>query len=227
MVGEQVCRYNALRRELTPVNTLHARLVLLLVASAALMPGHTLAQEKRIPSPPGSSATQVGGRHNDREGYEGGRWIEITYGRPIKRGRDLFGPPDYPDFLGDGADVWRAGANVSTQLMSEVPLVMGGTTIPPGTYTVFIDLKIDDKWTLIISRWPAQTTYDEKNKAAIYGAYGYTPDKDVVRVPMQVEHATHSFDQLSWQFLDMTEQGGRLALIWDKKLASVPFTVGR
>lgn len=202
-------------------------LTLVFTACATILPSGTEAQDKRIPSPPGSSATQVGGTHNEREGYVGGRWIEITYGRPIKRGRDLFGPSDYPDFLGDGADVWRAGANVSTQLKNDVPIVIAGKTIPPGVYTVFIDLKVDDKWTLIISSWMAQTTYDEKNKAAIFGAYGYTPDKDVVRAAMQVEHATHSFDQLSWQFLDVTEQGGRLALIWDRKLASVPFTVGR
>jgi hypothetical protein len=203
------------------------RFALVLAACAAGASRSALAQEKRIPSPPGSSATEVGGKHNEREGYVSGRWIEITYGRPIKRGRDLFGPPDYPDFLGDGADVWRAGANVSTQLKNEVPIVIGGKTIAPGVYTVFIDLKVDDRWTLIVSSWRAQTTYDEKNKAAIFGAYEYTPDKDVVRAPMQVEQLTHSFDQLSWQFLDMTEQGGRLALIWDKKLASVPFTVGK
>ena len=26
-----------------------------------------------------------------RETYEGGKWIEIKYGRPLQRGRDLFG----------------------------------------------------------------------------------------------------------------------------------------
>lgn len=212
---------------MTYTSTVRLVLVLTVLTACLAYAPHAVAQEKRIPSPPGSSATQVGGKHNEREGYVGGQWMEITYGRPIKRGRDLFGPSDYPEFLSDGADVWRAGANVSTQLKTEVPIVMGGTGIAPGVYTVFIDLRVDDKWTLIISSWPAQTTYDEKNKSAIYGAYGYTPDKDVVRVPMQVELASHSFDQLSWQFLDMTEQGGRLALIWDKKLASVPFAVGK
>lgn len=205
------------------------RLVLRLVfgLGLTLLSGEAVAQDKRPLSPSGSSSTHFGGKVSEREIYVGGHWIDITYGRPIKRGRDLFGPSDYPDFLSDGADVWRAGANVSTQLKNEVPIVMGGKTIAPGTYTVFIDLKVDDTWTLILSSWPAQTTYDEKNKAAIYGAYGYTPDRDVVRAPMQVEQLSHSFDQLSWQFLDMTDQGGRLAVIWDKKLASVPFTVAR
>ena len=48
----------------------------------------------------------------------------------------------------------------------------------PGTYTVFIDLK-PNNWTLIISSWEAQTRYDPNNKTQLWGAYGYTPAKDV------------------------------------------------
>lgn len=183
------------------------------------------AQSKRIASPAGSSATQVGGKHDEREGYVGGRWIEVQYGRPIKRGRNLFGPADYAEALNDGAPVWRAGANVSTRLISEMPLVIGGKTLSPGTYTVFIDLRAN-VWTLIISTWPAQTTYDDKNKRALWGAYDYTPDRDVVRVPMKLETLPHAHDQLSWEFLDMSDAGGRLAIFWDKRMASVPFRIG-
>jgi hypothetical protein len=184
------------------------------------------AQSRRIPSPPGSSATEVGGRYDEREGYVGGRWMEIRYGRPIKRGRDLFGPSDFADALGDGAPVWRAGANVSTRLVTEVPIVIGNKTIAPGEYSLFIDLA-PKQWTLIVSAWPAQTRYDTNNKNALWGAYDYTPDKDVARALMAREKLSHSFDQLSWEFLDMSEAGGRLALIWDNQLASVPFKIQR
>ena len=187
----------------------------------------TFAQGRRPASPPGSSATQVGGRHDERRGYVGGRWIEITYGRPIKRGRDLFGPPDFADALADGAPVWRAGANISTRLLTEIPLVIGGKTIAPGEYTVFIDLKRDD-WTLVISTWPAQLNgFNTDDKTALFGAYDYTPDKDVVRTPMTLEVLPHSFEQLSWEFLDVTDTGGRLALLWDEQLASVSFTIAK
>src|SRR5262245_21399071 len=183
------------------------------------------AQSRRPASPAGSSATQIGGKHDQREGYVGGKWIEVQYGRPIKRGRDLFGPADYAEALKDGAPVWRAGANVSTRLITEVPLVIGGKTGATGTFTLFIDLK-SAAWTLIVSTWPAQTTYDDKNKQALWGAYEYTPDRDVVRTPMKVETLPYSHDQLSWDFLDMSDAGGRLALFWDKKLATVSFRVG-
>jgi hypothetical protein len=185
------------------------------------------AQSRRIASPPGVSATEILGRHDEREGYIGGRWLEVRFGRPIKRGRDLFGPPDFADALADGAPVWRAGANVTTQLISEVPLVIGDRTVPAGEHTLFIDISASRRWTLIVSDWPAQTTYDEQNKSALWGAYDYTPDRDVVRAPMRVEILPHSFDQLSWQFLDMSDKGGRLALVWDRTLASVSFTVAK
>ena len=184
-----------------------------------------VAQERRIASPAGRSATQVGGRHDVRVGYVGGQWIEMRYGRPIKRGRDMFGPDDWREFINDGAPVWRAGANVSTRLLTEAPLVFGTTRVAPGEYTVFIDLQ-PTEWIFILSTWPAQTTYDYENHEALFGAFEYTPDQDVVRMAMTVETLPRSFDQLSWQFLDMTDAGGTLALLWDRQLASVGFTVG-
>jgi hypothetical protein len=47
----------------------------------------------------------------------------------------------------------------------------------------------------------------------------------VVRVPMKRETLPHSFDQLSWEFVDVNETGGSLALIWDTQMASAPFTI--
>src|SRR5262245_860946 len=113
------------------------------------------AQQRRQPSPPGTAATEVGGKY-DTSGaepvYRGGKWIEITYGRPIKRGRNLFGGTgeNYGKTVNPDAPVWRAGANESTQLKNDVPVVINGKTIAPGSYTMFIDLK-PNNWTLIVS----------------------------------------------------------------------------
>ena len=85
--------------------------------------------------------------------------------------------------------------------------------------------RVGDKWTLIVSKWPAQTTYDESNRAALWGAYEYTPERDIVRAPMRIERLPHAYEQLSWEFLDITPKGGLIALVWDRKLASVAFTV--
>lgn len=193
--------------------------------AAALLAAGALAQERRLLSPPGHSAAQVGGAFDPVQyGYLGGPWIDVYYGRPLKRGRDLFGPPDWAAMLNDGAPVWRAGANRSTRLVTEAPLIIGGARVEPGEYTLFIDLA-DDVWTFIVSTWPAQRTYDHENRDALFGAFDYTDDRDVLRTPMALETLPASFDQLSWQFLDVTARGGRLALLWDDRMASVRFTV--
>ena len=201
-------------------------------AVALAMTTLMFAQERGRPaSPAGSAATQIGGKYAQPPGadepvYQGGKWIEITYGRPIKRGRDLWGSgAEYGKKLLAGTPVWRAGANVSTQLKTEVPLVINGKTVAPGTYTMFIDLK-PNNWTLIVSTWEAQTRYDPKNKAALWGAYEYTPDKDVVRAPMTMGTLPFAVDQLAWEFVDMSDAGGKMAIMWDKVVASVPFRVG-
>ena len=201
------------------------RAAVLAGVAAALIAAGALAQERRLRSPPGHSAVQVGGAFDPVQyGYLGGPWIDVHYGRPLKRGRDLFGPPDWAAMLNDGAPVWRAGANRSTRLVTEAPLIIGGARVEPGEYTLFIELS-DDVWTFIVSSWPAQRTYDHENRDALFGAFDYTDDRDVLRTPMALETLPVSFEQLSWQFLDVTARGGRLALLWDDRMASVRFTV--
>jgi Protein of unknown function (DUF2911) len=184
----------------------------------------------RPASPPGSAAAEVGGKYEPgSEGpvYRGGKWIEIISGRPLKRGREPFGGAgaNYGKIANPDAPVWRAGANNTTQLKTEVPLVINTKTVAPGTYTMFIDLK-PNKWTLIISNWKAQARYDTSNKAELWGAYEYTPDKDVVRAPMTLATLPFAVEQLTWAFTDMSEAGGKITIMWDKQVASVPFKVG-
>jgi hypothetical protein len=188
-----------------------------------------IAQGARPASPAGTAATEVGGKYDPKAAepsYQGGKWIEITYGRPIRRGREVFGGEGakYGKVANPDAPVWRAGANNTTQLKTEVPMVINGKTIAPGTYTMFIDLK-PNAWTLIVSNSVAQTRYDPKNTAEVYGAYGYTPEKDVVRAPMTLGTLPFSVEQLTWGFTDMSDAGGKLTIMWDKAVASVPFKI--
>src|SRR5262249_31891258 len=116
-----------------------------------------LAQGGRPASPAGAAAAEVGGKYEPgSEGpvYRGGKWIEITSGRPLRRGRDVFGGSGatYGKVANPDAPVWRAGANNTTQLKTEVPLVINNKRVAPGVYTMFIDLK-PNNWTLIVSSW--------------------------------------------------------------------------
>jgi DUF2911 family protein len=186
---------------------------------------------RRAPSPSGTAATQVGGTWSapDKDGerqYQNGKWIEVTYSRPILKGRtNIFGSgADYGKAVNGGAPVWRAGANLTTRLKTEVPIVLGNKTLAPGEYSLFVDLK-ESGWTLIVSNQPMQEKYDPKEKMKTFGAYNYDPKYDLVRVPMKMVAPQVSIDQFTIAFVDMAEKGGKLAMAWEKTGAVVPFAV--
>ena len=202
-----------------------------LVFSLLLCAGLAAAQDKRPMSPRGTVATQVGGKwvnptDEERRRYEGGKWVEVDYGRPILRGRqNIFGSgADYGKGVNGGAPVWRAGANQTTKLKTEVALEIGGKKISAGEYDLFVDLK-ESGWTLIVSTQPTMDKYDANEKTKIWGSYGYDAKYDVVRAPMKMITPAVSVEQFSIGFVDMTEKGGKLAMVWEKTAAVVPFTV--
>lgn len=212
------------------------RRLMLIGAATMIVSAAMMAQTGRPMSPDGTAAAQVLGKWVAPAGqraftlggatYQGGKWIEMTFGRPLRRGRDLWGTgPNYGKDALVGAPIWRAGANVTTRLKSEVPLVIEGKTVPAGEYSVFIDLK-QTGWTLVLSSLAIQPKYDPAEKVAVWGAYNYTPDKDVIRVAMKLETLPHSHEQLTWEFVDLTDTSGALALTWGNTMASVPFKVG-
>jgi hypothetical protein len=192
-----------------------------------------MAQQAQMPmSPRGTAATQVSGKWvEEKPGaapvYRDGKWIVIDYGRPILRGRaNIWGSgAEYGKTLNAEAPVWRAGANATTRLRTEAPLVFGTTTVAPGEYSVFIDLK-PGAWTFILSSQPAQAQYDPNEKVATIGAYNYDPKYDVVRVPMRLESVPFDIDQLTFGFVDVTERGGTIGLWWGLQQAMVDFRIG-
>jgi hypothetical protein len=194
-------------------------------ASVALV-----AQPGRPLSAVGTASTEVGGKWVKTEkssSYDGGKWIDITYGQPRLRYRaNIFGSgADYGKAILAGAPIWRAGANVSTRLKTEAPLVIAGKTVPAGEYSLFIDAK-ENNWTFVVSSWAAQAKFDKANTTALWGAYGYTPEKDVVRAPMTLATLPHTVEELTWSFVDMNDKGGKMAIMWEKTMASVAFTLG-
>jgi hypothetical protein len=191
------------------------------------------AQQERPLSPPGSATAMVGGEWvKNADGttvYQGGKWIEVIYSRPMLRQRtNIFGTgKDYGVAIRAGSTLWRAGANQTTVLRTEVPLVFGSTTVPAGEYGVLVDLQSPTRWTLILSSQPRQAQFDANNKTDLIGAVNYDPKFDVARVPMQVDSkVSQKLDQLTISFSDVTKMGGKLAIAWENTVATVPFRVG-
>ncbi len=176
-------------------------------------------------SPRGQASTQVGGSYTDGR-YDGGKWIDVDYGRPILRGREnIWGSGEqYGQGLLLGAPLWRIGANQSTRFKTEVDLMFGGNRLPAGEYSIFAETRATE-WTLIFATWGVKQDFREENPDALWGAYGYTPEKDVLRTTMNVQTIEASADQLVIAFTDMTQQGGNFTVWWDDQVASTPFTV--
>lgn len=203
----------------------------LLLAGAIAFAQQPAGPPRLPPSPHGSAATQVAGKWvEEKPGtdprYRDGKWITIEYSRPILKGRtEVFGKgADYGKKVSGGSPVWRAGANATTRLKTEVPLLMGGKTVPAGEYSVFVELK-EGAWTFILSTQAALAKYDPKDKTGTWGSDNYDPKFDLVRVPMKLAKQSLSFDELTYAFLDMSQQGGTLALWWGKDMATVEFKV--
>ena len=192
----------------------------------ALSFAQAIPDVKLSPSPLGQAAIQVGGKWDKTaEGgqtYRDGKWIVVDYGRPLLRGRkDIFGAgADYGKFVNADAPLWRAGANDTTRLTTQVPLEIGGKTIAPGIYNVFVDLK-PGNWTLVLSTQPVQEKFDPNDKVRLSGATNYDPKFDVLRAPMTVRAGEASVEQFNIGFSNVTEAGATLSMTWEKTVATI------
>ncbi len=184
--------------------------------------------QARLPSPRGEATTQIGGSYDANGAYQGGFWIVVDYGRPILRGREnMFGSgATYGDGFLLGAPNWRIGANLSTRFHAGTDLMFGDQRLPAGEYSIFADLA-EGEWELIFSTWGVKQTFQENNPNALWGSYGYTNERDVLRTTMDVQAIPRSADQLIVTFTDMSQEGGDFTVWFDDQMASVPFTIAR
>ena len=135
-----------------------------------------------------------------------GHQIEVQYGRPSMRGREVFGG------LVPLGQVWRTGANEATHLRTPVDLVIGEIRIPAGEYTLY-SIPEEDGWTLIVNRQTEQwgTAYDES--------------QDLVRLPMQVETLAEPVEQFTITLGVGEESDGVLVLEWELTRGTLAFNV--
>jgi hypothetical protein len=127
-------------------------------------------------------------------------WVD--YGRPSKRGRDIFGN------VVPWNSVWRTGANAATQLHTSADLVIGGADVPAGTYTLWT-LPTPNGWKLIINKQTGQWGTD------------YHADQDLIRVDLRVETLPEPVERLTIA-IEPDGAGATLGMAWDRTRASVP-----
>ena len=206
----------------------------LILAGIAACADHGVSRRPGRPSSRARTGTSAApGRRQVRAGRRiaglPGRQVDRDHVRPAAQTRTR--PVGVGRRLREEAERRRAGLARGRQRhrrgsRREVPLVINGKTVARRRVHAVHRSQAEqldaDRVALGGHRRRSPSTKD-----ALFGAYDYTPDKDVVRTPMKIETLPYSVEQLTWSFADMSETGGRLVLTWDKVMASVPFTVGK
>jgi hypothetical protein len=153
-------------------------------------------------------------------GSVGGADISIEYGRPSMRGRKVFGG------IVSWGQVWRTGANSATRLITTAPLVIGGQSVPAGTYTLFT-LPTPTGWKLIINKETLAPCPREgcRQPRGLLSGTDYSADSDLVRLDMRVTQLTKPVEQFTITVTRVTTMtnrgGGLLTLAWENTAASI------
>jgi hypothetical protein len=162
-----------------------ALLVLFTTAAFAQMGGGK-------PSPPASTTCDLGG----------GKTIKTDYSSHRMKGRKIYGG------LVPFGEVWRTGANEATTFVTSSDVVVGGKTVPAGSYTIFT-VPTADKWTLIVNKktgeWGIPYKYESDELARV--------DMKVSSLPSPVENFMIAYDK--------SATGCTLRLDWETTRASV------
>lgn len=161
--------------------------------------------------------------------------IHVTYGRPFKKGRVIFGEAKDRWYLPKGkfwtdgfrlltglprttgalvpdGKYWRLGANDATEISFSKNIEFAGKPVSTGRYRMYT-VPNHNSWHIVLN--------------SELGKFGYhEPDYslDVVAVDVPIETATSETEQFTIRF-DNDSSGVQMNFIWDRTLVGVPLKV--
>lgn len=150
-------------------------------------------------------------RHSPEETYTwyaGDLQLKVTYCRPFKKGRDIFGG------LVPFGKVWRTGANEATVLDVNKDITFGGTPVKAGRYTLWT-LPGPEQWEVYLNSGTYSWGVDMDGNAL------RDPAKDVAVANAPVTHLPEPVEQFT---ILVNDAGTDLVLQWDDVLIAVPIT---
>ncbi len=130
--------------------------------------------------------------------------MRITYSRPAKKDRDIFGT------LVPYGQEWRLGANEATELTLYNAVDMDGTTVPRGTYTLSA-VPQKDHWMIHVS-----------SQNNIWGSENRDMEQTVAKVKVMTETLPETKENLSMTFQRIDDEQAHLVMEWDNVRARLP-----
>lgn len=131
-------------------------------------------------------------------------YLHVTFGRPLKRGRIIFGGVVGFD------QVWAVGAHYATELFLTEPLKVDDLELPAGAYSLFATPQ-EETWTLHINRVLGMHQTDR-----------YDPEHNVMDVEVAVESMEDVTEALTIDF-EQAENGVDMRITWDQTRVRLPF----
>jgi hypothetical protein len=134
----------------------------------------------------------------------GSTYIKVTYGKPFKRGRKVFG-----GFVPFGR-VWRTGANEATEVTFTRDIYFGPKFVKAGTYSLFT-IPSENEWIIILNK-----------KLGQFGAFEYDRKMDLLRIKVPVKKAPEKEDFTIEFRRNSGDDAVNMVLWWDTTQVAVP-----
>tara|TARA_R100000935_G_C2821558_1_gene160057 strand:- start:394 stop:948 length:555 start_codon:yes stop_codon:yes gene_type:complete len=134
--------------------------------------------------------------------------IEVVYNRPYKKGRKVFGG------LVPYGEVWRTGANEATTFSTNKDILVDGSHLDSGTYTLWT-IPMENSWKVIFNSKMYPWGIDMEKKAS------RDPEFDFLVLEVPITKVKDTLEQFSIYF----EKSNDLVLFniaWDDIKISVP-----
>lgn len=132
--------------------------------------------------------------------------IEITYDRPVARGRDLFGG------IVPFGEIWNPGANDATAISFSRDVSVNGNPLPAGRYSLWA-IPDPNRWTIVFNR-----------QADVYHTPYPGEGDDALRLMASPRRGAH-METLAFYFAAVEKKDAELRLHWGETYVPLRITV--
>jgi hypothetical protein len=139
---------------------------------------------------------------------QGGVDLKVTYCRPYKKGRLIFGEKAAGALVPFG-QYWRLGANAATEISFSKKVSFSGKPVEAGSYRMYA-VPGPKTWRVVLNSGLGK-----------WGAFEADPAKDVLAVEVPADVAAAETEQFTIS-LTGEASSARMDFVWDKTAVHVP-----
>lgn len=158
---------------------------------------------------PGAGSAQAASERANFTQIVSGTEIEIAWSRPSLRGREVIFGRQIP-----WGEVWTPGANMATTIRFSKDVVLSGTAVPAGHYSVWLRVMEEEPWRLALH---ADTVLPHSAHPPI--------EEAVLHVPVERGRTEDLQESLEWDVDRIRIDGAELVMHWGRDRVTMPLEV--